>query len=45
MDVRIAPARVANRQGSEMNRSGSEAVLSSKPNKITQELQSICWNF
>jgi excisionase family DNA binding protein len=31
MDVTIASARAANRQGSEMNRSASEAVLSSKP--------------
>jgi excisionase family DNA binding protein len=31
MDVTIAPARAANRQGSEMNRSCSEAVLSPKP--------------
>jgi excisionase family DNA binding protein len=33
MDVTIVPARSGNRQGSEMNRSSSDAVLSSEPER------------
>jgi excisionase family DNA binding protein len=33
MDVKIAPAHAANRQGSEMNRSSSEAASSPKPGR------------